>query len=571
MSMVRQQIDPETHQPPRHPEDFWALARQIARLGTQGADRISFLQSVSSALLEFSHSDLLELWATDPDQDYRWQCARPEPQRTRFEPVPPNQALAQKIAALVNHFAGHHTHSEHPHSAILAHDDRTRDGLREAARAAHADAWLEQNCWPCILLLPLEIDSPYSGLLILKSRCPEAIPSSDVSLYSQVAAGLGRAIANRRAQFRLRERIKELTCLHGIAQVAQKHPDDLSAAIQEVVDLLPAAMQFPSIAAVRLRLDDKCLSTPGAAQIRRRLAVPLVIAGAERGRVEVGYVEEHLEFVAGTFLPEEMNLLESAARDVSLIVERAEADAARIALADQLRHADRLATIGQLAAGIAHELNEPLANILGFAQLMEKDPALSATALRDTSHIVHAVLHAREIVRKLLIFARQTRAQQFEVDLNALVRDSIYFLDARCRRSGIDLKLELAPATPIILADPSQMTQVVVNLVVNAIQAMPQGGNLTVATRRDSLHAWLTVSDTGIGMDEHTRQRLFTPFFTTKDVGEGTGLGLSVVHGIVSAHAGTISVVSAPAKGSRFEVRLPLAPTGADLKPAGEP
>jgi two-component system NtrC family sensor kinase len=142
--------------------------------------------------------------------------------------------------------------------------------------------------------------------------------------------------------------------------------------------------------------------------------------------------------------------------------------------------------------------------------------------------------------------------------LNQVVEDGFYFLEGRCAKGGIQVIRKLAADLPEITADPAQLNQVLVNLVVNAVQAMPGGGTLTVSTRASDASAALIVEDTGAGMSEEIIEKIFLPFFTTKDVDEGTGLGLAVVHGIVTAHGGLIDVESHPGRGARFEVHLPV-------------
>ncbi len=259
----------------------------------------------------------------------------------------------------------------------------------------------------------------------------------------------------------------------------------------------------------------------------------------------------------GPFLNEERNLIDAIAREVALIIERRQAEEEKAKLQEQLRHADRLATIGQLSAGVAHELNEPLGNILGFAQLVLKTANLPAQTRRDVEKIASASLYARDVIRKLMLFARQMPSTRVQVDLNRLVEEGLGFFDARCHKAGIRLIRRLDPDLPVLVADPSQLTQVLINLVVNAIHAMPEGGELLVQTACSPKHVSLIVKDNGIGMSPELMNKIFIPFFTTKDVNEGTGLGLSVAHGIVTAHGGSIEVESELGGGSRFEIRLP--------------
>jgi signal transduction histidine kinase len=192
--------------------------------------------------------------------------------------------------------------------------------------------------------------------------------------------------------------------------------------------------------------------------------------------------------------------------------------------------------------------------------LAQKCPGLPPLAKQDLQKIEVASLHAREIIRNLLLFARQTTPHKERINLNQVVTDSLLFLEARCVRQGIELVRRLSPGLPEITADPAQLKQVLFNLVVNALQAMNRGGRITVQTKQQRTKVLLRVEDTGCGMSDEVLGQVFIPFFTTKDVGEGTGLGLPVVHGIVIAHGGSISVTSQLGRGTSFEIRLPARP-----------
>lgn len=228
----------------------------------------------------------------------------------------------------------------------------------------------------------------------------------------------------------------------------------------------------------------------------------------------------------------------------------------KLVLQQQLRQADRLAKIGQFSAGVAHEINEPLANILGFAQLAIQHPALPRQVKTDLDNIVDSSLHAREIIRKLMFFSRQMPPQMFSIDLNDVVAQALKITESGAKRNHIKIKCEFDASLPHIMADPQHIKQVVVNLVANAIQAMEDGGTLIVCTE-DKGDAYLIVEDTGPGMERDVLKQIFSPFYTTKDVDKGTGLGLSVVHGIVKGHNGFIQVHSTPGKGTRVEVAFP--------------
>lgn len=241
------------------------------------------------------------------------------------------------------------------------------------------------------------------------------------------------------------------------------------------------------------------------------------------------------------------------------IITKREAMDTKRNLERQLQHADRLAKIGQFAAGVAHELNEPLANILGFAQLAAQTPDLPSQVSRDLDNIVKSALHSREIIKKLMIFGRQVPLQKSMVDMNQVIRDTLYFIETGAARNNIGIHLDLSEDLPDIMGDPQHLKQVMVNLMVNAIHAMPDGGTLTIRTLSFNHDVYLLVEDSGVGMETEVLRQIFNPFFTTKDSDQGTGLGLAVVHGIVSAHGGIIDVVSEPGRGTRFEITFPCA------------
>jgi len=356
----------------------------------------------------------------------------------------------------------------------------------------------------------------------------------------------------------LRERIKELTCLYGIAQIARQPDKSLEDILKSLVNLLPSAWQYPQSALARLVLDGTSYASGEFPQKCQKQSADIFVNGKQRGFIEIGYAEQEPDLDEGPFFKEERSLLNEVARQTALIIEHKQAEEDKMKLYDQLRHADRLATIGMLAAGVAHELNEPVGNILGFAQLAKKTAKLPHTAKQDIKKIEKASLQAREIIQKLLVFARQVPPEKRRVNLNEVVKDGLFFFNARCAKEGIELICILAPDLPEIIADPVQLNQVLVNLVVNSLQSISGAGTITVQTKLCDNNVCLGVEDTGCGMNKDVLDKIFVPFFTTKDVGHGTGLGLPVVHGIVSAHGGLINVESKIGKGTRFEIKLPV-------------
>ncbi len=360
-----------------------------------------------------------------------------------------------------------------------------------------------------------------------------------------------------KAEADLRERVKELTCLYNIAQLATQTDLRMSETLAKIVEGLPHAWLYPEAACARIFLDRHSYSSPNYRRGSHQQRAFIIIGGKRRGYIEVSYLDERPDRDEGPFLKEERHLLEAVAKEVSIIIMHKEAEQLRERIQEQLRHADRLATVGQLAAGVAHELNEPLGHILGFAQLAQKCPGLPEQAQMDIGKVLSTSLYAREIVKKLLIFARQIPPQKNKVNVNQIVEEVLSFLESQCSTNNVEVVCELSPDVPEVNADPSQLKQVFVNLIVNALQAMPNGGGLAISTLRDNRKVLISVSDTGTGMDRETLKNIFTPFFTTKPVGLGTGLGLPVVHGIIVSHQGALKIESKVGKGTTFTVELP--------------
>ena len=366
-----------------------------------------------------------------------------------------------------------------------------------------------------------------------------------------------KQLLNERNQ--LIERNKELTCLYSMAKiVGQNRP--LPQMLESIAAIIPPAFQYPVMTTAIIRLDQHSYGGREKAASGATLTEKLIVQRIARGNIHVICLPPTNSHPASEvpFLDEERALLRTIAHHLSLAIEKKEALDIKADMENQLRHSDRLAKIGQLTAGVAHELNEPLGNILGFAQLSSKADHLPEQVYSDLNNIVQAALHAREIIKKLMFFSRQTPPRETIVNLNRLIEDGIYLFESRCAKNGIIVEKKLFQDLPPIKADLSQLQQVFTNLIVNALQAMPDEGALSIETSADDEHVYLLVQDSGIGMTKETMKQIFLPFFTTKDVKEGTGLGLSVVHGIVKAHGGSIDVASRIGQGTRFQIKFPL-------------
>jgi PAS domain S-box-containing protein len=224
---------------------------------------------------------------------------------------------------------------------------------------------------------------------------------------------------------------------------------------------------------------------------------------------------------------------------------------------EQLRRTERLAELGTLSSGMAHEIGTPMNVILGRAEyLMQRieDP----TVKKGLETIVAQVERITKIMNQLLTFARRRPMERRPMDLRTTIADCLDVVQERLARYDIKVETDLTDAPESLLADPDQMSQVLLNLVLNAIHAMPSGGTLRLVVKEDADRAVIRVSDTGHGIPTEYLSKVFDPFFTTKDVGKGTGLGLTVVHGIIHEHGGSIAVESEVDRGTTFTITLPL-------------
>ncbi|MGA2032983.1 MAG: ATP-binding protein, partial [Thermoguttaceae bacterium] len=211
------------------------------------------------------------------------------------------------------------------------------------------------------------------------------------------------------------------------------------------------------------------------------------------------------------------------------------------------------------AAGVAHEINNPLTGVLAFADLLREKENLDQQDREDLDLIIRETKRTREIVKGLLDFARETPQVKTQVDMNDLVRQTMRLLGKRDAFQNIYLLEDLAERLPPVHGDKNQLQQVLVNLSLNACEAMPNGGTLLVATSPAADCVVIKVTDTGCGIKPEQIDQIFEPFFTTKPVGKGTGLGLSVSYGIVQQHGGSLEVESHEGKGTTFTVTLPTA------------
>jgi two-component system NtrC family sensor kinase len=231
-----------------------------------------------------------------------------------------------------------------------------------------------------------------------------------------------------------------------------------------------------------------------------------------------------------------------------------------VAVQARMTQSEKLASIGRLAAGVAHEINNPLGGILSLAMLGLEEGGPENPLRGDLEIIVKQTLRCREIVKGLLDFARQSEMRPTRTDVNAIVDNTLKLLERQAIFHNIKTVRQFREPLPAVLIDPGQMQEVVMNIVINAVDAMEENGELTIETEVDerTIEVVVRIRDTGSGIPNDVMPFIFEPFFTTKKVGKGTGLGLAIVHGIVTRAGGRVEVKSSH-EGTTFTVRLPIA------------
>jgi signal transduction histidine kinase len=305
---------------------------------------------------------------------------------------------------------------------------------------------------------------------------------------------------------------------------------------------------------------------------RKGLVLPIrkLIRGTQE--MAEGRLDTRIELQRGDEISELAQAVNHMAAELKKAQEKAEQEAEfRLNLERHLRQAEKLAVIGQIASGLAHEIGTPLNIIGGRTELIKRKLGETEGLQKNLDVILQQTEKIAKIIRQLLGFVRKKKPESVPVGLDRLLEATLDFLSPQAEKNGVKVRKSGLEKVPWVKGDPDQLQQVFLNLIVNAFQAMPRGGTLTVeaASRRVSREgvgpvehpfAEIIIRDTGPGMTPEVQENIFHPFFTTKEAEKGTGLGLTIARGIVQDHEGWIEVQSEPGKGSRFAVYLPAVP-----------
>lgn len=350
----------------------------------------------------------------------------------------------------------------------------------------------------------------------------------------------------------LNERVKELACLFKISKIARSHKGSLSKTLEQIVSVIPEGWQYPEKIHACIRYNHQVYGNPLTTNYYQSTQFTV---GSKSGDLVVFYKNTNEIPFGDSFLYEEQELINQIGLELESIIELHEKNEREHLINEKLKHNDKLQLLGEITAGVAHELNTPLANILGYSQLLISKEE-NVAKKENLQKILKSSLHAREIVKKLMYFSCEMPSQFKEVDLNQLVKDNIDLMKIQLVEANVDFKLTLAEELPLAKLDPIQFSQVVFNIVLNAINAMSDGGLLLIETKQSEMDVSVSFTDTGAGISQENLTKIFEPFYSTKEVNTGTGLGLAVSYGIIQAHKGRIEVASELNKGTTFTIIL---------------
>lgn len=355
---------------------------------------------------------------------------------------------------------------------------------------------------------------------------------------------------------KLKERIKELTCLYNVSSyIANCNLYDLDPTFKAIANSLKAAILHSKDAFVEMKLGDDFVHAGKESKEHVFILSAIKVFNLPYGAIKIGYPKT--KYKNNAFLNEEKQLVRTLASEIGNLIERKQILDKEELTKRQMERADRLSILGEITAGIAHELNTPLASILGFSELLKERFINDKEALLDLDKIMNSAIFSREVVKKLMFFSCVMPQQMELVNINPIIIDAINLLKPSFSKKGLRYHLDFTEEEIYLRVDAIQLTQVVFNLVINAIYFSPENGQIFIEVDNEEREVVLIIKDEGKGIPKEISEFIFNPFYTTKSVGEGSGLGLSVVHGIMKSHKGTIKHTTNRPKGTTFTLTFP--------------
>lgn len=353
---------------------------------------------------------------------------------------------------------------------------------------------------------------------------------------------------------KLKERVKELTCVYEISQIISKADSIKGEVLKKIITSTKKAWCFSKDAVVEINVLNYNLSTSPIPNQTITQVSTICISNVSSGFLKVHYPTTKQTYA--DFLEDEQRLLNTIALEIGNYIDKFQNLKKKALLRQALERMNRLSILGEMIAGIAHELNTPLANVLGFAELIKEnnnDPEISS----DISIIINSVIYSREIVKKLMFFSLEMPQQLESTKLQPMVAFALSFLKQNFQKKHIKNEVFIKNESIVVKIDSVQITQVLFNLLLNAIYTSPNNSVIKINIDNDNHNTYIAIEDQGSGVPDNIKQKIFEPFFTTKPLKKGLGLGLSVVQGIIKNHDGEITIKDNFPQGTIFTIRLP--------------
>jgi len=358
----------------------------------------------------------------------------------------------------------------------------------------------------------------------------------------------------------LSERVKEINCLYRISKLMETSDVELKDICQAIVGIISSSWQYPDITCSRMKIDNKEYTTATFVESNWKQEADISVNDKMIGILQVYYIEERPEIAEGPFLKEERDLLDAIAVHIGKRIEKFRMNVEHAAIQNKLFHSEKMASIGEVAAGLGHEINQPLGALLLTSEVLEE-----AVKINDLNRvkiysgkIKTQVKRISNLINSLNIFSRTSTQDRFEpVDLNVCINNIITLLLPQIKQDSIELELDLSADPLVIDSSRIDIERLLLNILNNsrfAVNTNIDKKIISVQTIEKDNKKTIIISDNGSGIPKNIINKIFDPFFTTKDIGKGTGLGLSLCHGIVQKYNGSISVESELTEGSVFTI-----------------
>lgn len=357
------------------------------------------------------------------------------------------------------------------------------------------------------------------------------------------------------AEEKLNERVKELSCLYEISKIITQTNSINKEALKKIILSIKKAWRFSTDAIIEIQVLDYYLVTKELPESIINQQSTIQIPGEVAGFIKVNYPKN--KYKTNAFLAEEQRLLDTIAIEIGNYIEKFKTLEKNNLLNSAIERMNRLTLLGKMTAGIAHEINNPLSNILGFAELMKHqntNPSIDS----DIETIINSVMYSREIAKKLLFFSGDVQQNLKQQELKPIFSFALSFLKPNFQKKKIKAEIVFMEEKPIAKVDSVQLTQVLFNLLINAIYASPDNSTIRILIETVSQNVLISIEDQGTGIPEFIKSQIFNPFFTTKSNSDGFGLGLSVVSDIIKNHNGKIEVSDNSPRGTVFSITIPV-------------